>query len=174
MLGRIAFGLLAGLAVGVILAGLIIVAVSRPLKTPTQARGDLNGKYDLALTMTESFLASQINNPQKDLPGVNVEAVKLRNASVRLLPDGKMQIRGTTTLMGLTTSVRVVLLPRVVGGQLQMAVVEGRAGAFGLPASVADDVEATINRQLRNTLAKVNFEVVAIEPAAGMLTLRLK
>lgn len=174
MLGRIAYGLVAGFAIGVILAGLIIFGLSRPLKAPTQARGDLNGKYDLALTLTETFLAAQINNPQPDLPGVTITTVKLRDVSVRLLANGQMQVRGKTTLAGLTTSIRVVLLPRVVGGQLQMAVVEGRAGAFGLPATVASDVEATVNRQLRTTLAKVNFEVVAIEPALGTLTLRLK
>jgi hypothetical protein len=174
MIGRIAFGLLAGLAIGVILAGLIVFAVSRPLKAPTQARGDVNGQYDLALTLTESFLASQMNNPQPDVPGVTTGKAKMHDASVRLLPDGTMQVRGTTTVLGLPTSVRVVLLPRVVDGQLQMAVVEGRAGAFGIPAGVADDVQATINRQLRTTLSKNNVTVVAIDPAEGMLTIRLK
>jgi hypothetical protein len=174
MIVRIAFGLMAGLALGVILAGLIVFGVSRPLKAPTPARGDVNGKYDLALTLTESFLASQINNPQPDLPGVSTGKVQLHNASVRLLADGKMQIRGTTTVLGLPTSVRVVLLPRVVNGQLEMALVEGRAGAFGIPAGVADDVQATINRQLRTTLSKANVTVVAIDPSEGMLTLRLK
>src|SRR5690349_1708311 len=107
MIGRIAFGLLAGLAIGVILAGLIVFAVSRPLKAPIPARGDVNGQYDLALTLTEGFLAAQINNPQPDLPGMATGKVKMHDASVRLLPDGKMQVRATTTVLGLPTSVRV-------------------------------------------------------------------
>jgi hypothetical protein len=174
MIGRIAFGLMAGLALGVILAGLIVFAISRPLKAPTESRGDLNGKYDLALTLTESFIASQMNNPQPDVPGVATGKVKIRDASVRLLANGQMQVRGTTTVLGLPTSVRVVLLPRVVNGQLEMALVEGRAGAFGIPTNVADDVQATINRQLRTSLSKANVTVVAIDPSEGMLTVRLK
>lgn len=175
MLGRSFYALVLGLVLGVLVAGGISYAVSRRDAVPAPSRGDLNAPFTLSLTLTERFLASQINDPPLPGPGTPAPAPpRVRNAVVRLLPEGTIQVRGETTVSGLDVPVRATLLPRVVGGQIQMAIVEGRAGGLGIPTSIATDVESTVNRQLRATVAQRAVEVVAIVPADGTLTVRLK
>jgi len=83
-------------------------------------------------------------------------------------------LRGNTTVQNLTVPVQAVLLPRVVDSQVQMAIVSGRAGGLGLPAAIATDVEQAVNRRLQAVLAQRSIAVVALEPSAGMLKVRLK
>lgn len=175
MLGRLFYALALGLALGVLVAGGVTYAVSRRAAAPAPARGDLNAPFTLSLTLTEAFLASQINDPPAPGPGTPaLPRQRLRGAAVRLLPDGTIQVSGEATVSGLTVPVRATLLPRVVNGQIAMAIIEGRAGGLGIPASIATDVEATVNRQLRATAAQRAVEVVAIVPGEGILTIRLK
>lgn len=175
MIGRFAYALTLGIILGVIIAGAAVYVIGQRGTTPTPARGDLNAPYSLALTVTEAFLAAQINNPPApatDEPAV--ERPKLHNAEVRLLADGTIQVRGDTTVQGVTVPVQAVLMPRVVGSQIQMAIISGRAGGLGLPATIATDVEQAVNRRLQAVLAQRSVEVVALEPGEGVLKVRLK
>jgi hypothetical protein len=67
-----------------------------------------------------------------------------------------------------------VVQPRVVGGKIEMEIVRGQAGGLTVPASVADDIETIINRQIANTLATRDFQIVALQPGPGTLVVRLK
>jgi hypothetical protein len=175
MIGRVAYALALGIILGVIIAGAAVYVTGQRGTAPAPARGDLNAPYSLALTVTEAFLAAQINNPPAPAPDEPaVERPKLHNAEVRLLADGTIQIRGDTTVQGLTVPVQAVLMPRVVGSQIQMAIISGRAGGLGLPATIATDVEQAVNRRLQAVLAQRSIEVVALEPGEGVLKVRLK
>ena len=132
MIGRVAYALILGVTLGMIIAGAAIYVTGQRGNAPAPARGDLNIPYSLALTVTEAFLAAQINNPPPPSPDEPaIERPKIRNVEVRLLPDGTIQARGETTVQGVTFPVRAVLLPRVVGNRIQMAIVSGRAGDSG-------------------------------------------
>ena len=175
MIGRVVYALVLGVILGVIVAGAAVYATGQRGAAPAPARGDLNAPYSLALTVTEAFIAAQINNPPTPSPDAPaVERPKLRDAEVRLLADGTIQVRGNTTVQNLTVPVQAVLLPRVVDSQVQMAIVSGRAGGLGLPAAIATDVEQAVNRRLQAVLAQRSIAVVALEPSAGMLKVRLK
>ncbi len=175
MAGRIVYALVLGVALGVIVAGVIAYALARRDSAPAPARGELDAPYALALTVTEAFIAARINDPPPSPPGEPSAArPQLRGTVVRLLPDGTLQVRGETTVRGLTVPVRATLLPRVVGGQIEMAIIEGRAGVLAVPTGIAADLEGTINRQLRATATERAVEVVALEPGEGVLTIRLK
>ncbi len=175
MIGRVAYALALGVILGVIIAGAVVYITGQRGNAPDPARGDLNAPYSLALTVTEAFLAAQINNPPA--PSPDEPAVKrpnLRNVEVRLLADGTIQVRGESTVQGVIVPVQAVLLPRVVGTQIQMAIVSGRAGGIGLPATIATDVEQAIDRRLQAVLAQRAIAVVALEPGDGVLKIRLK
>jgi hypothetical protein len=175
MLGRLLYALILGVVLGIIVAGGVAYATARRDTPPAPARGDLNAPFDLALTFTETFLAERIENPPAPRPGTPTsERPRLRGAVVRILPDGTIRVRGETTMRGLTVPVRATLLPRVAGGQIEMAIVDGRAGGLGIPTSIADDVEAAVNRQLRSVAAQRAVEVVAIVPGDGLMTVRLR
>ena len=175
MIGRVAYALALGVILGVIIAGAVVYAGGQRGAAPTPARGDLNAPYSMALTVTEAFLAEQINNPPAPGPDEPaVERPKLHNAEVRLLADGTIQVRGDTTVQGLSVPLQAVLLPRVVDSRIQMAIISGHAGGLGLPATVATDVEQAVNRRLQAVLAQRAIEVVALEPGEGTLKVRLK
>ena len=175
MLGRSVYALILGLALGVLVAGGGVYAASQRPPTPGPARGDLDAPFTIALTVTEPFLAALINEPPASSSGTPAPArQQLRNATVRLAPDGMIRVSGETTVRGVTAPIRATLLPRVVDGQIEMAIVEGRVGGFGLPTTIAADVAAAINRQLRATAARREVAVVAIAPGEGMLTVRLR
>lgn len=175
MLGRILYALILGVVLGIIVAGGVAYATARRAAPPAPARGDLNAPFGLSLTVTEAFIAERINNPPPPQPGTPAPArPRVRGAVARLLPDGTLQVRGETTLSGLTVPVSATLLPRVVGGRVEMAIVDGRAGGLGIPTSIATDVEAAVNRQLRATAAEREVEVVAIVPGDGVMTVRLR
>lgn len=175
MIGRFAYALALGVILGVIIAGAAVYVTGQRGTTPAPAPGDLNAPYSLSLTVTEAFLAAQINNPPTPSPDEPAIArPKLRNAEVRLVRDGTIQVRGETTVQGVTVPVEAVLLPRVVDSQIQLAIVSGRAGGIGLPATLATDVEQAVNRRLQAVLAQRALSVVALEPGDGVLTVRLK
>jgi len=159
----------------VIVAGGIGYDPSRRAAPRPPTRGDLRAPFDPALTIAEQFLTGQVNNPPDDLPELGeAQHLGLREATLRLLPDGAMQVAGRTAMFGPPTAVRVVLLPRVSNGRLRFTVLEGRAGVPGLPANIADEVETIVNRQIRTRLARTTFRVIAIEPGAGTSQFRLK
>src|SRR6476661_3729593 len=109
MIGRVAYALALGIILGVIIAGAAVYVTGLRGTTPASARGDLNAPYSLALTVTEAFLAAQINNPPAPAPDQPaVERPKLHNAEVRLLADGTIQVRGDTTVQGVTVPVQAV------------------------------------------------------------------
>lgn len=175
MIGRVAYALALGVILGVIIAGAAVYVTGQRGTALASARGDLNAPYSLALTVTEAFIAAQINNPPAPAPDEPaVERPKIHNAEVRLLADGTIQVRGDTMVQGLTVPVQAVLLPRVVDNQIQMAIVSGRAGGLGLPAAIASDVEQAVNRRLQAVLAQRAIEVIALEPGEGTLKVRLK
>lgn len=175
MLGRLLYALTLGVVLGVLVAGGVAYAVSRRADPPAPARGNRDAPFSVSLTVTEAFIAEQINNPPPPAPGTPTPSrPRVRAAAVRLLPDGTLQVRGETTVYGLTVPVRATLLPRVVGEQIEMAIIDGQAGGFGIPTAIAADVEAVVNRQLRATAAQRSVKVVAIVPGDGLLTIRLR
>lgn len=175
MLGRLLYALILGVVLGIIVAGGVAYAVSRRAAPPAPAPGDLNAPFSLSLTVTEAFIADRINNPPPPRPGTPApERPRVHGAVARLLPDGTLQVRGEATMRGLTVPISATLLPRVVEGRIEMAIIDGRAGSLGIPTSIADDVETAVNRQLRATAAERTVEVVAIVPGDGVMTVRLR
>ncbi|HEY8598256.1 MAG TPA: hypothetical protein VIL85_07485 [Thermomicrobiales bacterium] len=175
MIGRVAYALALGILLGVIIAGAAVYVTAQRGTTPAPSRGDLNAPYSLALTVTEAFLAAQINNPPDPAPDEPAaERPKLHNAEVRLLADGTIQVRGEMMVQGVAVPVQAVLMPRVIDSRIQMVVVSGRAGGIGIPAAIATDVEQAVNRRLQAVLAQRAIAVVALEPGEGILKIRLK
>jgi hypothetical protein len=174
MLGRIALALVAGLALGVILVGggLYLTKPSGTKLAP--ALGDANAPYDLGLSLTEAFLTSQVNKPPADTTGAATKQTSLRDAKVRLREDGTIEVQGRASAYGFLVPVQAIVQPRVVNGRLEIAIVKGQAGGLTVPASVAQDIQTVLNRQIANTLAKKDFQVIAIQPGAGTLVVHLK
>lgn len=174
MLGRIALALVGGLALGIIAVGLVLT-LGKPSGTKlAPALGDPNAGYDLALTITEQFLTTQVNKPPADTTGGASRRTSLREAQVRLREDGTIEVQGKASAYGFLVPVQAVVQPRVVGGTLQMTVISGRAGGLVVPATVAEDIETIFNRQIANSLARRQFEVLALQPGKGTLVIRLK
>ncbi len=174
MLGRITLALLAGLALGIIIVGGGLYLTKPSGTTLAPALGDQNAAYDLGLTLTEAFFTSQVNKPPADTTGAAAQQTSLREAQVRLRADGTIEVQGKASAYGFLVPVQAIVQPRVVNGRLEMAIVKGQAGGLTVPASVAEDIETVINRQLANSLAKQDFQVIAIQPGAGTLVVHLK
>lgn len=164
--------LIAGLALGLILGGaLAFFLLPGGLAASAPSLGDATQPYDLSFTVTETFLQDEVNHPAADS---GAKTAPLRDAQVRVLPDGTIQVRGTTTVLGLPVPARVELQPRVVDGQLSVSLLRAQAGAFGLPDNLARQIEDRVNARLRATMAGRPFQIVALQPSAGQLTVLLK
>lgn len=174
MFGRIALALIAGLALGAILAGGALYLTKPDDTAPAQAFGDPNAPYDLALTITEAFFTTQVNKPPADTTGGQSRQTSLRDAQVRLRADGTIEVQGRASVYGFDVPVQAVMQPRVTGGKIEMEIIRGQAGGLTVPASVADDIETIINRQIANTLSRQDFRIVALQPGPGTLQVRLR
>ena len=175
MLGRVGYALAIGILLGIIASGGGLYAATRRGAAATEARGDANAPFELALTISEAFFTDQLNHPRPAQAGEPAPSQsQLRDAAIRLRADGRIEVQGKVPVFGVTVPVRAVLLPRIVDNQLQMALVEGQAGGIGVPAVVATDVENAMNRQVRAALAKNNVQIVALKPGDGVLTIHLK
>lgn len=174
MFGRIILALVAGLAIGVILAGGGLFLTKPSGITPAAAFGDPNAPYDLSLTITEAFFTDMINQPPADLTGTQAQETTLEDAEVRLREDGTIEVQGKASAYGVLVPVQVVLMPRVVNSRLEMEIISGQAGGLTVPGSVANEIEVIINRQIANTLDSNQFQIIALQPGAGTLVVRLK
>ena len=174
MFARIILALVAGLAVGMIAVGGALYLTKPDENPPPLALGDPNAQFDVALTITEAFFTAQVNKPPADTTGGQAQQTSLQDAEVRLRLDGTIEVQGKADAYGFLVPVQAVVQPRVVGGKLEMEIVRGQAGGLTVPASVADDIETIINRQLANTLDRNDFQIVALIPGNGTLVVRLK
>ena len=174
MFGRILLALIAGLAIGMIAVGGVLYLTMPDDNPPALALGDPNAPYDLALTVTEAFFTAQVNRPPADTTGGQAQQTSLRDTEVRLREDGTIEVQGKAESYGFLVPVQAVVQPRVVGGKIEMEIIRGQAGGLTVPASVADDIETIINRQIANTLANRDFQVIALQPGPGTLVVRLK
>lgn len=171
---RALIALIAGLALGLILGGaLAFFLIPSGAAASAPALGDAAQPYDVSFTATEGFLQEELTHPSTGNAG-KAATPTLRDAEVRVLPDGTIQVRGTTSALGLPVPVRVELQPRVVAGQFSVVLLRAQAGAFGLPSSLAHQIEDQVNARLRATMANQPFRIVALQPAAGQLTVLLK
>jgi hypothetical protein len=174
MFGRIVLALVGGIAIGVIIdaGGLYLTKPSG--NAPAQQFGDPGAAYDLSLTVTEAFFTSQVNKPPQDTTGSQSQGTSLQDAQVRLREDGTIEVQGKASAYGFVVPVQAVVQPRVVDGKIEMEIISGQAGGLTVPATVADDIETIINRQIANTLAKNQFQIIALVPGQGTLEVHLK
>lgn len=175
MFRRLVYGLLLGLALGVIVAGVVVFILSRTQAKPTANPGDPTLPYTVAITVREDLLTAQINHPpppKADEPPLPKQSV--RNAKIRLRQDGTLELQGETTLAGITVPVQIVALPRIKNGKVEVAVSQSHIGALGLPTAVTSEVEAVVNRRLAQLIEQRGLEAVALIPADGQLTIRFK
>jgi len=174
MLGRIALALVAGIALGIIIIGGGLYLTKPSGTTLSPALGDPNGAYTLGLTLTEAFFTAQVNKPPTDTTGAEAKQTSLREAKIRLREDGTIEVQGKASAYGFLVPVQAIVQPRVVNGRIEMGIVKGQAGGLTVPASVAEDIETIINRQIANTLDSRDFQVIALQPGSGTLMVRLK
>lgn len=173
MFGRVVYALVAGLALGIILAaGLIYVLTRDTRAASTPAPGDLNQPFEVELTLTEAFLAAEIENPSRDVTSER-DGRRLRDTAVRMRPDGTIQVSGKVNLYGADVPVHVVVLPRIANGLLEMRLIESQAGGFAVPAGIVGQIEDAVNARAGAAMAQKSFRVVALQPGEGTLTLRL-
>ncbi len=164
MLGRITLARLAGLALGIIIVGGGLYLTKPSGTTLAPALGDPNAAYDLGLTLTEAFFTSQVNKPPADTTGAAAQQTSSAPRHRRACARTAQSRYRKASAYGFLVPVQAIVQPRVVNGRLEMAIVKGQAGGLTAPASVAEDIETVINRQLANSLAKQDFQVIAIQP----------
>jgi hypothetical protein len=174
MLGRIILALFAGLAIGVIVVGGALYLTRPDDGVPAGSFGDPNASFDLALTVTEAFFTTQVNQPPADTTGTQSQSTSLQDAEVRLREDGTIEVQGKASAYGFVVPVQAIVQPSVVNGKIEMDILRGQAGGLTVPQNVADDIETIINRQIANTLEKNTFQIIALQPGSGTLTIRLK
>jgi hypothetical protein len=174
MFGRIVLALIAGIALGVIVIGGGLYLTKPDDGTPASSLGDPNAPYDLALTVTEAFFTTQVNQPPADATGSQAQSTSLQDAQVRLREDGTIEVQGKASAYGFVVPVQAIVQPRVVNSKIEMEILRGQAGGLTVPQSVADDIETIINRQIANTLDKNTFQIIALQPGPGTLLIRLK
>jgi hypothetical protein len=142
--------------------------------TPTSQFGDPDAPYDLALTITEGFFTSQVNQPPADTTGGQSQSTSLEDADVRLRDDGTIEVQGRASAYGFLVPIQAIVQPRVVNGKIEMEILSGQAGGLTVPDTVANDIETIINRQIANTLSRNEFEIISLEIGSGMIIVRLK
>lgn len=164
--------LLAGIAIGVLaLTGVLVGAGRAPVWVATASNGDPNAPYDVGLVLTERFLREELARPTS---GNSATAVTFRDAEVRILASGQMQVRGTVSVWGIGAPARAVLLPRLEGGRLALGIEAGQLGGFALPPVAITEIERRINERLNETMGQQPFEVVSLAPGPGTLGFHLR
>jgi hypothetical protein len=174
MFGRIVLALVAGLAIGIIVVGAGLYLTKPDDGTPASQFGDPNAPYDLALTVTEAFFTTHVNQPPADTTGGQSQSTSLEDAEIRLRENGTIEVQGKASAYGFVVPVQAIVMPRVVNGKLEMEILSGQAGGLTVPASVAGDIETIINRQIANTLSRNQFQIIALQPGPGTLVVRLR
>lgn len=169
---RALIALLAGMALGALLVLVVLFTTTRGAQRPAPANGDPNLPYDVSLTLTERFVQDQLANPTTT--SGQSGTVTLREPQVRLRPDGTLQVSGKLSTYGLLVPARVVLLPRIVDGQLALALEEGQLGGFTIPNALVQQIQDQLNQRLRDTMAQQPFRVVALLPGDGTLGVHLQ
>lgn len=169
---RAAIALLTGIAIGVLaLTGVLIGAGRAPARAASVSNGDSSAPYDVGLVLTERFLRDELSRPSS---GNSATAVTFRDADLRLLASGEMQVRGTVSVWGIAAPARAVLVPRVEGGRLSFGIKAGQLGGFALPPAAITEIERRVNARLDETMGQQPFEVVSIEPGPGTLGVHLR
>lgn len=169
---RASIALLAGIAIGVLaLTGVLVGAGRAPTRAANVSNGDPNAPYDVGLVLTERFLREELARPTS---GNSATAVTFRDADVRLLASGEVQVRGTVSVWGIGAPARAVLVPRLEGGRLAFGIEAGQLGGFAFPPVAITEIERRINERLIETMGQQPFEVVSIEPGPGTLGIHLR
>lgn len=169
---RATIALVAGIAIGVLaLTGVLVGASRAPVRAATPSNGDPGAAYDVGLVLTEAFLRDELSRPADPKA---TTSTTLRDADVRILASGEVQVRGKVSMWGIAAPARVVLLPRLESGRLAFTIEAGQLGGFAFPAAAAAEIERRVNERLDQTMGQQPFEIVAIVPGAGTLGVHLR
>ncbi len=188
-----------GLALG--LGGFLTLGLTK-VAPPAVAPAASPQDWEIALELSDAFLADRINNGGEDngKSGGNAPPIKLSGATVASQDDGTVTIKGTVSpsrpgATGTATSGRpglpislpinppasgggpaipaeIVLRPGVKDGKLVIEVVRATLGPLPLPTNLGRILEDPINMQLANAVQNKPFRVLTVTVQQGKLLVR--
>jgi hypothetical protein len=181
----ITLAVLIGVVIGVV--GFLVVglfAISPPDISPA-APGQ---PWDVTLDMSDTFLSTQLNNPQQN--SSTTVPIALSNAKAAMRADGTVTITGNVGLSGGggaapsagrlpvnpagAVAATIVLRPTAANGKLTVQVVSAQLGPLPVPANLGALLEGPVNNQIANALSGQSFSITELTVRDGAMLVRAK